>query len=1204
MNFDFNTLLKKKQLGAFDKIKNSNAGKKLTEKIKTEIKSANNGFEEYLKKSELEKKSNTEIFNFKQNKYIKKVTLYYDIEDDYAVCPMFYYPTLEETLKRNLPCSKRPWETPEGSGTEVFSNATIYRPIQMHNYIKKWYIDYFNDKKILSPFQQDINNVYKTITDICTFSNISLQPHQKFAGSHMSYFTDFNSLLCYYKIGSGKTATALAIAELNKGKYIKDGNFKIREGAKINIKKEGSDSYERGIVNTIIVVPKQTKEQYLKTFLGSIKNGKLQSLSASIIYVEKDQELDDGYNRYRQYYTGTSKKNGDPNIDDLNRLETYEVDIIDLTIKKMKIEEDNKNIDQSNLELRMDTIKNLNDMELKIKEIKNKIIYLKTNIVKNIENVYYIISQDTFLNRLSTRDDIFVPSEYLLGKNTTEEGLPHPDFFHSKKTVLIFDEIHKKVSSEGKGYKRLYSTLLIYARDKILGTPTVKTVFLTGTPIFDNAHEAALVLNLHRPRILFPLSRELFESHFIDKKAGRNRNLDVMKNKLCFQYMFSGYISYSQGISPVSFPYRRNIYKIHVMQSEQLNGYLEKLAVDISKTSDKKEEENSVFNSFFNIEKQQTQEGRFLHPREACNIYIPSITKTHSGPENVTANIEKLFEDISRINTYEKKLEYFSKYSEKFAFIIKKILESEQNDNEGPIMVYCEWVWYGIVPFVRMLQQLGWSLYNNEKIGSYNNKRIGIWSGDALNYLLGLKTDKDQEAYISNLQKIISCDENKNGRMCKVLITTVTEGIDLKYISQVHLTMPWWNESKMEQIVGRGIRFCSHNNLPPERQYVDIYYHCSVLSKDYKSVNSALLGQLETKINNERAKVSRRTTTKFVKVKQEHIRNHALLTMEQTVYITAKRKNRLNIQFDNAIKETAIDIELNKYTNLIRLEEIINENIRGKNEAIKIFYDRSKDKYYLYNIVTKSLYSTEMISEIQDTELFQIWPPIDYKSGVKIDIKKEWELSNIVEQKMPNGDLMISIIVSEDIKSFNSNPEVCNKNFYELMDYAIKKGEEPFVWKYYSNAKTKNELMEIIFALYRVQNNEGFELLQNFKSTLMFNDDKDPNIQLSKINEQNKILGGGGMKTMLVQLAEITKDEKFFELSKKFTDNPTISNQEIEIKRDKYKKQFDKNIDMGKVVTMRDFLVKKKIRTSEQVGLITNEELELLYTKEFNSRKN
>lgn len=59
-------------------------------------------------------------------------------------------------------------------------------------------------------------------------------------------------------------------------------------------------------------------------------------------------------------------------------------------------------------------------------------------------------------------------------------------------------------------------------------------------------------------------------------------------------------------------------------------------------------------------------------------------------------------------------------------------------------------------------------------------------------------------------------EENKDGTKIKVVVGSQVagEGLDLRYIREVHILEGWFHLSKEEQIVGRGIRYCSHNALP------------------------------------------------------------------------------------------------------------------------------------------------------------------------------------------------------------------------------------------------------------------------------------------------------------------------------------------------------------------------------------------------------
>ena len=44
------------------------------------------------------------------------------------------------------------------------------------------------------------------------------------------------------------------------------------------------------------------------------------------------------------------------------------------------------------------------------------------------------------------------------------------------------------------------------------------------------------------------------------------------------------------------------------------------------------------------------------------------------------------------------------------------------------------------------------------------------------------------------------------------------EGLDLKNIRQIHIMEPYWNEVRVKQVIGRGVRNNSHKDLPPKEQ--------------------------------------------------------------------------------------------------------------------------------------------------------------------------------------------------------------------------------------------------------------------------------------------------------------------------------------------------------------------------------------------------
>jgi hypothetical protein len=51
------------------------------------------------------------------------------------------------------------------------------------------------------------------------------------------------------------------------------------------------------------------------------------------------------------------------------------------------------------------------------------------------------------------------------------------------------------------------------------------------------------------------------------------------------------------------------------------------------------------------------------------------------------------------------------------------------------------------------------------------------------------------------------------------------EGVDFKRVRQVHILDPWWNDSRIQQIMARAVRLCSHSGLPEQQRVVDVFIH-------------------------------------------------------------------------------------------------------------------------------------------------------------------------------------------------------------------------------------------------------------------------------------------------------------------------------------------------------------------------------------------
>ena len=66
-----------------------------------------------------------------------------------------------------------------------------------------------------------------------------------------------------------------------------------------------------------------------------------------------------------------------------------------------------------------------------------------------------------------------------------------------------------------------------------------------------------------------------------------------------------------------------------------------------------------------------------------------------------------------------------------------------------------------------------------------------------------------------------------DGSLLKIVLGTKAagEGLNIYHVREVHVMEPWFHLNRLEQIIGRGIRNCSHTNLPKEERNVSVFLY-------------------------------------------------------------------------------------------------------------------------------------------------------------------------------------------------------------------------------------------------------------------------------------------------------------------------------------------------------------------------------------------
>ena len=78
---------------------------------------------------------------------------------------------------------------------------------------------------------------------------------------------------------------------------------------------------------------------------------------------------------------------------------------------------------------------------------------------------------------------------------------------------------------------------------------------------------------------------------------------------------------------------------------------------------------------------------------------------------------------------------------------------------------------------------------------------------------------------------------NVMGEVIKVLMISSSgaEGINLKNVRFVHITEPYWHPVRIEQVIGRARRICSHEALPEDLRNIEVFYYLMKFSKEQLS---------------------------------------------------------------------------------------------------------------------------------------------------------------------------------------------------------------------------------------------------------------------------------------------------------------------------------------------------------------------------------
>ncbi|AYV79500.1 MAG: DEAD/SNF2-like helicase [Faunusvirus sp.] len=488
----------------------------------------------------------------------------------------------------------------------------------------------------------------------------------------------------------------------------------------------------------------------------------------------------------------------------------------------------------------------------------------------------------------------------------------------SKKNMYIIDECHLFInnvynniaSKVGRRAHTIYDYILQEKKED----DSTRVLLLSGTPAVNNPFELVLIFNLLRPGI-FPSSENVFNEMYI---AADGYGMNETRRNM-FQRRILGLVSYYIGATSDLFASQKTSYKTLKMDKyhDDVYEHFDYIEEQMDKASrkfrskgkqkfgtyrsytrqacdfvfphidDKVNGENRPRPSKFRIsdrEEIMIEEGKTRVLKEktddktklinisdylaAINAFIASISYYFDG---------KKADDTQSGNTLEKDIEAFKTiYKFKFSTFweqhkTKSSLLSAMYScsckmvamifyslrSAGPLIMFSNYVHMEGLDVLKIyLKYFGFRDFNDRLSVDYY--RYTEYHGDI-----------DRPTRKHN-QHAFNEPDNVDGKSIKIILLgpASTEGLSLMSVRQIHILDPYWTEVRIKQLIGRGIRMCSHKFLPIKERHVDIFRYSA-----------------------QRLKISKATADEFI------------MTL-------ARNKQHLIDTFLQTLKEVAVDCEL------------------------------------------------------------------------------------------------------------------------------------------------------------------------------------------------------------------------------------------------------------------------------------------------------
>jgi len=677
----------------------------------------------------------------------------------------------------------------------------------------------FNETK----YDGTIYDIEEHAKKLCN-TDFELTPHQLFVKNFLSLQTPYNSLLLYHGLGTGKTCSSIGIAEEMRS-YMRQVGItqpilvvaspNVQENYRLQLFDERKLKLESGLWK-------------LNTCIGE---SLLQEVNpTNLIGVPKDRvisEINSIINKYYKFMGYVELRNYIQRVIQIPTSSRFSPsELKELKIKKIKKYFDNRliiidevhniHISEQNKEesktatLLMDIARYTTSMRLLLLSAtpmynSHKEIIWLTNLINIVDKHGTIKESDVFDRngqfKEKTEKNLEGGKELLIRKLTGYVSYVRGENPYTFPYRVYPDTFSPENSLQELIKTESYPTTQMNGRE-IEGSLENIPVFLTQIGDYQAKGYDFIIRHMRN------------KSNNLVTKFGEEREMPSFENMESFGYTYL--------LKP-----------------------LEALDIVFPNTNLDKEEPGSVDSTDSNeFEDQKNEEiiNKFIGKKGLANTMKFKVQKSPYPNVYDFEYKQEILDDPNHGRIFHPTK--IGKYSSKISKICDCIKKSK-----GIVLIYSQYIDGSIIPLALALEEMGITRFSStnyikplfktpptEPIDSQTMQPRSQESGDfsAARYVM----ITGNKAYSpNNLEdiKYVTNPNNMNGEKVKVVIISKagSEGLDFKCIRQIHILDPWYNMSRIEQIIGRGVRNFSHCMLEDfKERNVEIYLHSTIPRND------------------------------------------------------------------------------------------------------------------------------------------------------------------------------------------------------------------------------------------------------------------------------------------------------------------------------------------------------------------------------------